>query len=132
MEVRVSEATRAENTLSALSLREIIPVGVLSVKSRPETILPSPIEAATVLEAEKTDAAYDNQTLSQMMEQTADLLSKFNRELKYEVLEDAGVVQIQVIDSSDGRVIRKVPADEVIKFLEAVREKIDDHLDVRA
>jgi uncharacterized FlaG/YvyC family protein len=128
MEVRVSEATRAENTRSALSLRGLVPGGVLSVKSRPATLLPSSIEAANNAEVEITDAAFGNQTLSQTMEQTADLLSMFDRELKYEVMEDAGVVQLQVIDSSDGTVVRKVPADEVIKFLEVMKKKIDDRV----
>ena len=127
MEARVSEATRAENTRSALSLRGLVPGGILAAaRSRPETLLPSPIEAAKTTEVETADAAFDNQTLSQAMEQTSDLLSMFDRELKYEVLEDAGVVQLQVIDSSDGTVVRKVPADEVIKFLETVKKKIND------
>jgi uncharacterized FlaG/YvyC family protein len=66
------------------------------------------------------------------MDQTAELLSRFDRELKYEVMEDAGVVQIQVIDARDGRVVRKIPADEVVKFIEGLREQLDDHMDVWA
>jgi uncharacterized FlaG/YvyC family protein len=47
-------------------------------------------------------------------------------------MEDAGVVQIQVIDARDGRVVRKIPADEVVKFIEGLREQLDDHMDVWA
>ncbi|MDR2137797.1 MAG: flagellar protein FlaG [Synergistaceae bacterium] len=55
----------------------------------------------------------------------------FDRELKFEVREEAGVVQLQVIDARDGRVVRKVPADEVLKFIETMKKKIYDRVDVR-
>ncbi|MDR1379660.1 MAG: hypothetical protein LBJ36_11520 [Synergistaceae bacterium] len=45
-------------------------------------------------------------------------------------------MQLQVIDARDGRVARKVPADEVIKFIQAMKEKLkaklDDRVDVWA
>jgi uncharacterized FlaG/YvyC family protein len=74
----------------------------------------------------------DKESQKKALSQTAELLSGFGRELKYEVLEDAGVVQIQVIDANDGRVVRKIPADEVIKFILAMKEKVDDRVDVWA
>jgi uncharacterized FlaG/YvyC family protein len=74
----------------------------------------------------------DKESQKKALSQTVELLSIFDRELKYEVLEDAGVVQIQVIDANDGRVVRKIPADEVIKFIQAMKEKIDDRVDVLA
>jgi uncharacterized FlaG/YvyC family protein len=74
----------------------------------------------------------DQESQKQALSQTVELLSIFDRELKYEVLEDAGVVQIQVIDANDGRIVRKIPADEVIKFILAMKEKIDDRVDVLA
>jgi uncharacterized FlaG/YvyC family protein len=74
----------------------------------------------------------DKDSQKKALSQTVELLSIFDRELKYEVLEDAGVVQIQVIDANDGRVVRKIPADEVIKFIQAMKEKIDDRVDVLA
>jgi hypothetical protein len=67
----------------------------------------------------------DQESQKKALSQTVELLSIFDRELKYEVLEDAGVVQIQVIDANDGRIVRKIPADEVIKFILAMKEKID-------
>jgi uncharacterized FlaG/YvyC family protein len=87
---------------------------------------PPPVLEADVIS--ELDKASQKKALSQ----TAELLSIFDRELKYEVLEDAGVVQIQVIDANDGRVVRKIPADEVIKFIQAMKEKIDDRVDVLA
>ena len=75
-------------------------------------------------------AALDRKT-----ENTTELLSILERELKFEILQDAGVVQIQVIDARDGKVLRKIPMDEVIRFLEFVKnmkEQTGDGVDVRA
>jgi uncharacterized FlaG/YvyC family protein len=94
----------------------------------PVETVPSP----QMLQDESSVDAFDHETRSKLMERTADLLSLFDRELKYEVLEEAGVVQIQIIDGRDGKVVRKVPADEVIKFLKAIKEQIDDRVDVWA
>jgi uncharacterized FlaG/YvyC family protein len=70
--------------------------------------------------------------VTELVKRSAELLSTFDRELKYEVKDDAGVVQIQVIDPRDGRVVRKIPADEVIKFLKHMKEQIDDRVNVLA
>jgi uncharacterized FlaG/YvyC family protein len=74
----------------------------------------------------------DREGRKKALSQAADLLSAFDRELKYEVLEEAEVVQIQVIDVKTGRIVRKIPADEVIKFIKTMKEKIDDRVDVLA
>jgi uncharacterized FlaG/YvyC family protein len=91
--------------------------------------------ARAVNSGSKTEPEIDEEEyeiLVALMEQTATLLSRFDRELKYEVREDAGLVQIQVIDARDGRVVRKIPADEVVQFIANLREQFDDHMDVLA
>jgi uncharacterized FlaG/YvyC family protein len=109
------EALRLEslrgNTLGSVVLEQFPPVPNIDAEAAPEL---------------------DKETRQKTLSQTVELLSLFDRKLKYEVLEDVGVVQIQVIDSRDGRVVRKVPADEVIKFIQAMKEKIDDRVDVLA
>jgi uncharacterized FlaG/YvyC family protein len=37
-----------------------------------------------------------------------------------------------VIDTTDGRVIRKIPADEVLKLVASIREKMSERVDVKA
>ena len=72
------------------------------------------------------------ENLKELVEQTANLMDAFDRSLKYELKEDAGVYQIQVIDMSDGRVVRKIPPDEVLRILEHLKEQLADHVDVFA
>ena len=63
------------------------------------------------------------------MKRAAELLSALDRELKYEVKDDAGVVQVHVLEPHNGRVVRKVPADEVIKLIEHLNTQINDRMD---
>ena len=44
------------------------------------------------------------------------------RYLKYDVIEEAGIIQISVINSRDGSLVRKVPADEIVEFIKSFRE----------
>lgn len=39
------------------------------------------------------------------------------RHLQYEVIEDAAIVQVSVINTEDGTVVRKVPPDNVVGFV---------------
>ena len=76
----------------------------------------------------------DKETLRELLKKTADLVGTVNvdRHLKYEVIDEAGLVQIQVIDSHDGNVVRKIPADEIVKLVERIHETLSDRLDVTA
>jgi uncharacterized FlaG/YvyC family protein len=107
------------------------PRKALRQESLRSAILEQPPPFALNLDAEAV-SELEKESQKQALSQTAELLSIFDRELKYEVLEDAGVVQIQVIDANDGRIVRKIPADEVIKLILAMKEKLDDRVDVLA
>jgi uncharacterized FlaG/YvyC family protein len=103
------------------------------LRDKSNAAFPSPVEA--VNDADNGEIVVDEESyelLVALMDQTAELLSRFDRELKYEVMEEAGVVQIQVIDARDGRVVRKIPADEVVKFIAGLREQLDDRMDMWA
>ena len=51
-------------------------------------------------------------------------LSPSNRHLKYEVIDEAGLVQVQVIDTADGNIVRKIPADEIVNLISRIRETL--------
>jgi uncharacterized FlaG/YvyC family protein len=131
MEVRFSEALPLEKTIRG---------NVLPGAAPPITVVPKRSDASQPTEAVKNPQAegknnsspLSREMATELVKRSAELLSTFDRELKYEVKDDAGVVQIQVIDSRDGRVVRKIPADEVIRFLEHMKEQIDDRVDILA
>ena len=59
-------------------------------------------------------------------------LGPSDRHLKYEVIDEAGLVQVQVIDTADGNIVRKIPADEIVKLVSRIRETLNERLDVVA
>ena len=65
-----------------------------------------------------------NDVQRDLLERTADLLTTYDRALKFEMVEDAGIYQMQVIDMTDGRVVRKIPPDEVLKFIVYLKEQM--------
>ena len=46
--------------------------------------------------------------------------------LRYEVIADADIVQVSVINSEDGTIIRKVPPDKVVGFVKKFRDKTNE------
>ena len=61
----------------------------------------------------------------------ADALS-MNRHLKFEVIDEAGLVQVQVIDTIDGNIVRKIPSDAIVKLVSRIRETLNERLDIVA
>ena len=64
-------------------------------------------------------------------------LGPSNRHLKYEVIDEAGLVQVQVIDTADGNIVRKISADEIVNLISRIRETLiretlNERLDVVA
>lgn len=53
------------------------------------------------------------------------------RHLRYEVIEDADIVQISVINSEDGTIVRKVPSDKVVGLVKKIRERRKQKLDMK-
>ena len=74
----------------------------------------------------------DKEGQKELLRKTADLVEAVtpNRHLKYEVIDEAGLVQVQVIDTTDGNIVRKVPADEIVKLISRIRETLNERLDV--
>ena len=130
MEVRFSEALPLEKAIRSGSYPNESPP-LIVVPNRTEA--PQPVELLVKNDVNaENQQVFDRDTVVELVTKTTELLSTFDRELKYEVKADADVVQIQVIDSRDGRVVRKIPADEVIKFIEHMKDQIDDRVDVWA
>ena len=129
MKVRFSEALPLKK-----AFRGRMPPGssITVVPKRPDPANAGTVESAKAGETEKDASSFTSETVTDLAKRSAELLSTFDRELKYEMRDDAGVVQIQVIDARDGQVIRKIPADEVVKLIEAMKKQIDDRVDVWA
>ncbi|MDR3230909.1 MAG: flagellar protein FlaG [Synergistaceae bacterium] len=95
--------------------------------------VPDAVEAVGKIQEspEKNTPLPDQETQRAIMKRTSELVSMLDRNLKFEVHEDVGIVQVHVIDSTDGRIVRKVPADEVLKLVAFIREIMSERVDVK-
>ena len=79
-------------------------------------------------------AELDQEGLKDLLKKTVDLVDalSMNRHLKFEVIDEAGLVQVQVIDTIDGNIVRKIPSDAIVKLVSRIRETLNERLDVVA
>ena len=120
MEVRLPVGAAFNNVKSVAVARATRNVGVESFAS------------TTISQAGKQDDSEQTDVLRDVINRTADLLTTYDRALRFEMVEDADMYQLQVIDMTDGRVVRKVPPDEVLKMIAHLKEQICDNIDVLA
>jgi len=66
------------------------------------------------------------------VEQANKLAIMFDRSLKFEYKREADIFQVSVIDTEQGEVIRKIPPDEVVRFIEKVNELFGAMFDIKA
>ena len=100
--------------------------------AEPREVLPHRDSGASV---QDRPAGLDKEDLKDLLRRTTDVaeaLGPSNRHLKYEVIDEAGLIQVQVIDTLDGNIVRKIPADEIVKLISRIRETLDERLDVVA
>ena len=81
---------------------------------------------------EDIEQASEIEVLRDVLKRTGELLSIGDRGLKFEMIEDADIYQLQVIDMTDGRVVRKIPPDEVVKVIAHLKEQLSERVDVFA
>ena len=72
--------------------------------------------------------------LKEVLDKTLDVVDMLNprRHLKYEVIDEADIVQVQVVNTDDGAVVRKIPSDEIVKLVEQIRSMLADRFEIEA
>ena len=100
--------------------------------AEPREVLPHRDSGASV---QDRPAGLDKEDLKDLLRRTTDAveaLGPSGRHLKYEVIEEADMVQIQVVNNEDGQVVRRIPADEIIAMVKQIHKALSDRLDVVA
>ena len=99
-------------------------------KPRPETAASLKVKA----EAEKEQNGLTKDEERDLLKKTLELVDLLNprRHLEYEVIEEADLVQVQVVNTDDGTIVRKIPSDEIVKLVEQIRAILADRFEVEA
>ena len=103
-----------------------VPEGVRPPEAAPDVLRETP--AASPEREPDRDAQKD--VLEKVLE-VVNLLTP-DRHLKYEVIEEADMVQIQVVNNEDGQVGRRIPADEIVAMVKQIHKALSERLDVVA
>ena len=100
------------------------------VKLRPEAMA----KAATESEADQEKDPLSRDALKDVLDKTLEVVDLLTprRHLEYEVIEEADIVQVQVVNTDDGSIVRKIPADDIVKLVEQIHKVLSDRLDVKA
>ncbi len=69
--------------------------------------------------------------LRKAVEKANKLSGLFERSLKFEYRKEADIYQVSVLDTTKDEVVRKIPPDEVVRFIETVNEMFGSLLDMR-
>ena len=95
---------------------------------------PVPYQAGHVSGKNKPEA--EKQTGEQgvmgAIEQANKLMDLFKRDLRFESHDEAGIIQISVINRNDGKVIRQIPPDMVVDMIVRIKEILGVLMDVKA
>ena len=74
----------------------------------------------------------DEKQIRAALEKAEKMAGIFDRNLKFLFRKEADVYQVEVIDASRDEVVRKIPPDEMIRFIGRINEMIGALFDVSA
>lgn len=64
--------------------------------------------------------SFDRKALDSIVKDAQEHLEQHNINLKFNILEEGETVQVEIVDS-DGKTIRKIPEDDLIKLSESLK-----------
>ena len=99
-------------------------------KLRPETAGKTAVEA----DPEQEKDTLSREALKDVLDKTLEVVDLLTprRHLEYEVIDEADIVQVQVVNTDDGSIVRKIPGDDIVKLVEQIHKVLSDRLDVKA
>ena len=86
---------------------------------------------------EKTKAEPEKQAVSEQETITAigqanKIFELLNRDLRFEIHDETGIIQITVVDRNDSKVIKQIPPDSILSMIARIQEVIGSLVDVKA
>lgn len=66
----------------------------------------------------------DRETVVQLVESVEKILQSMGKELNFRVDEDSQKIQVEVIDPKNHRVIKKIPADEILALASSMEKMV--------
>ena len=64
----------------------------------------------------------DETQMERLLDQAEKMASVFGRNLKFRYRKEADVYQVEVIDAQTDEIVRKIPSDEMVRFIENIND----------
>jgi len=74
----------------------------------------------------------DETQMEHLLDQAEKMASVFGRNLKFRYRKEADVYQVEVIDAQSQDIVRKIPSDEMVRFIEHINEMLGALFDTQA
>jgi uncharacterized FlaG/YvyC family protein len=89
-------------------------------------------QSVSVQSVKKNDAQRDGVQMEHLLDQAEKMVKVFGRNLKFRYRKEADVYQVEVIDAESKEVVRKIPSDEMVRFIENINEMLGALFDTKA
>ena len=74
----------------------------------------------------------DETQMERLLDQAEKMANVFGRNLKFRYRKEADVYQVEVIDAQSDEIVRKIPSDEMVRFIEHINEMLGALFDTQA
>lgn len=71
---------------------------------------------------EQSAASVDRETVQKVLEDTQQHLHERGVDLKFRIDQDSGDIQVELVNKENEKIVRKIPADEVLKLSNSLKE----------
>ena len=82
--------------------------------------------------AEPEKQAVNEHDVPTAIEQANKLIELFNRDLRFEIHDGTGIVQISIVERNDGKVVKQIPSDSLLDMIAKIKDIIGSLMDVKA
>ncbi|MBI9078274.1 MAG: flagellar protein FlaG [Pseudodesulfovibrio sp.] len=99
-----------------------------SVNSERAKVQADAIHKQNGTQSDKNNHDFSKEKLTQMVDEAQEHLKKNNIKLKFKILEEKNAVQVEIVDP-DGKTIRKIPGDDLLKLSKSLKNLGQGFLD---
>ncbi len=88
-----------------------------------------------VIKNDKTQNGHahkDETQMERLLDQAEKMAGVFGRNLKFRYRKEADVYQVEVVDAQSDEIVRKIPSDEMVRFIEHINEMLGALFDEQA
>jgi len=126
--MNIPETTNERRGLHSESVVQTKAVDKPSALSESTKVHTDAIHKQNKTQSDKQSSNFSKETLNQLIGEAEEHLKANDIKLKFKVLEENDMVQVEIVDP-DGKTIRKIPGDDLLKLSKSLKNLGQGFLD---